>query len=154
MGTDIPQDRRQALAGIEEAFAALTASAVPGRMRRSIAATGGPIDPSGFPMLRWIEAWGPLRLTDLAERVGLDASTVSRRVRDLEDKGLVSRTVDADDQRASLIELAPEGRRLLARGREAHRRLLEEALAGWSTEDVHVLGDLLRRFTAALTSTG
>ena len=45
------------------------------------------IDPAGFPMLRWIEVWGPLRVTDLAERIGLDASTVSRRVRDLEGEG-------------------------------------------------------------------
>jgi DNA-binding MarR family transcriptional regulator len=145
-------ERRQALTGIEEAFAAFV-PAVPARLRRSVAAHGG-IDPSDFPVLRWIEAWGPLRLTDLAERIDLDASTVSRRVRDLEGKGLVNRTADADDQRASLIELAPEGRRLLARAREVHRRVLEAALAEWPTTDVQAFGDLLQRFTTALIDLG
>ncbi len=150
MSPEDSPERRQALTGIEEAFAGFV-PAVPARLRRNVAAHGG-IDPSGFPMLRWIEVWGPLRLTDLAERIALDASTVSRRVRDLEGKGLVSRTADVDDQRASLIELAPEGRRFLARAREVHRQVLEEALAGWPTADVQAFGDLLRRFTAALTA--
>jgi DNA-binding MarR family transcriptional regulator len=101
-------------------------------------------------MLRWIEAWGPLRVTDLAERAGLDASTVSRRVRDLEGEGLVVRTADEGDQRVSLIALAPLGRRILTRAREAHRRILEETLAGWPTEDVAAFGELLRRFSSAL----
>lgn len=48
----------------------------------------------------------------------------------------------------------PEGRRLLALGREAHRRLPEEALARWPTEEVPALGDLLRPSTAALTGPG
>lgn len=149
MAIDRPEDRRRALVGIEQAFAALTASPVPARMRRSMAAAGGH-DPAGFPMLRWIEAWGPLRVTDLAERAGLDVSTVSRRVRDLEGEGLVVRTADEGDQRVSLIALAPLGRRILTRAREAHRQILEETLAGWPTEDVAALGELLRRFSSAL----
>ena len=150
MATDLPRDRSRALAGVEEAFSAFAAGAGPGRLHHRMATAGGAIDHSGYPMLRWIEAWAPVRVTDLAERAGLDASTVSRRVSDLQEKGLVTRAADVDDQRASLLELTAHGKQLLATLREARRGLLEEALAGWPTGNVQALADMLGRFAAAL----
>src|SRR5579875_1219901 len=44
---------------------------------------------------------GGARLTDLAEAMGLDISTVSRQVRTVEAAGLVERRCDPVDQRAS-----------------------------------------------------
>jgi DNA-binding MarR family transcriptional regulator len=146
-------ERRRALTGVEEAFAAFASGTGPARLHQKIAsAAGRAIDPSGFPMLRWIETSGPVRITALAAQAGLDASTVSRRVSDLEEKGLVSRATDRDDQRASLLEMTPEGRRVLAALRDARRHLLEEALAEWPTEEIVTLGNLLERFAATLTA--
>lgn len=100
-------------------------------------------------MLAWLEAWAPIRVSELAERLSLDASTVSRRVADLQDKGLVTRAVDLEDQRASLVELTPQGLQLLADLREARRRLLDDALADWPAREVQALADMLRRLTEA-----
>ena len=150
MTSDPSPERSRALGRVEEAFAAFATEAKPGRFHQRMASLGGGIDHSGFPMLRWIAAWGPVRVTDLAERAGLDASTVSRRVNDLQEKGLVARAADLEDQRASRLELTEQGRALLAAMREAHLRLLEEALAQWPVVDIQLLADLLHRFTGAL----
>lgn len=52
----------------------------------------------------------PVRLGDLAGRLGLGAATVSESVSAAEAKGLVARTPDPKDARAILIEVTPEGR--------------------------------------------
>jgi DNA-binding MarR family transcriptional regulator len=142
-------DRQRALAAVEEAFAAFAAGASPSRLGARLGSSVD-IGHAGFPILRHIEAAAPVRVTDLAEHAGLDVSTVSRRVSDLQEKGLVTRETDREDQRASLLELTPLGREVLASRREGWRRLLEEALASWETPDIQSLADSLSRFAAAL----
>ena len=58
-----------------------------------------------------------MRVSDLAACVELDASTVSRQIKQLEDKGIVERTADPADGRASLVRLTDDGRETM------HRRL-------------------------------
>jgi DNA-binding MarR family transcriptional regulator len=151
MGPSSATDRAAALAGVEEAFASFASRASLPRMReRFAAAVGAGIDPSGYPLLGRIASLGPVRTTDLAERIGLDISTVSRKVGDLEEAGLVARETDPDDRRAHLLEVTPKGRKVVARMQEVRRSLLDVALAGWSAEEIRHLADTLSRFTSAL----
>jgi DNA-binding MarR family transcriptional regulator len=144
-------DRKRAVAEVEEAFEGFASRSNLIRLRERIAVrVGGGIEPSGYPMLRWIEAWAPVRTTDLAERLGIDASAVSRRVSDLQEVGLVTRVGDPADHRANLLELTPAGRRMLTKLRKALSGILDQALAEWPTEDVLALADILARFTSAL----
>jgi DNA-binding MarR family transcriptional regulator len=53
---------------------------------------------------------GPMRLNDLARRMGTSAPTASRAVDALAESGLVERLTDPLDRRALHIELTPEGR--------------------------------------------
>jgi DNA-binding MarR family transcriptional regulator len=53
---------------------------------------------------------GPMRLNDLAGRMGLSAPTASRAVDALADAELVERRTDPDDRRALRIELTAAGR--------------------------------------------
>src|SRR5512143_2553500 len=55
---------------------------------------GDAIDYSAFPILKLLSHQGPMRLSALAQVLGLDASTVSRHARQLEDRGLLERTED------------------------------------------------------------
>ncbi|HEU4514771.1 MAG TPA: MarR family transcriptional regulator [Nocardioidaceae bacterium] len=87
----------------------------------------------------------PLRLTDLAAAVELDASTVSRQVRHLEDRGLLERTGDPDDRRASRIGLSPEGRTRLEAGARRRREYVGHLLDDWPPEDREQLRLLLNR---------
>lgn len=88
---------------------------------------------------------GPLRLTDLAAAVELDASTVSRQVRHLEDGGMLERTGDPDDRRASRIALTDEGRTRLEAGAERRRAYVSHLLDDWPPEDREQLRLLLNR---------
>ncbi len=53
---------------------------------------------------------GPLRLGDLASRLGIAPSTLSRNLARLEDRGLVQRVADPVDGRAMRVELSEQGR--------------------------------------------
>ena len=88
---------------------------------------------------------GPLRLTALAAAVELDASTVSRQVRHLEDRGLLERTGDPDDGRASRIALSAEGRTRLEAGAERRRAFVGRLVEDWPSEDRERLRLLLNR---------
>lgn len=87
----------------------------------------------------------PLRLSALAGLLERDASTISRQVRQLEDRGLLERTGDPDDGRASRIGLTPEGRTRLAAGAERRRAFVGRLLEDWPPEDRERLRLLLNR---------
>jgi DNA-binding MarR family transcriptional regulator len=149
MTGELSSDRLRALAELDDAFTSFAAGGRAGRLHQRMGAAAGELGHAGFPMLAWLAAWAPVRVTELAERSGLDASTVSRRVADLQDKGLITRAVDLEDQRASLLELTPRGAQLLADLREARRRLLDDALSDWPAGEVQALAGMLRRLTEA-----
>jgi DNA-binding MarR family transcriptional regulator len=54
-----------------------------------------------------------LRRIDLAEKIGLTASGVTRMLAPMEKIGLIKREANAQDARVSYVSLAPGGRRLL-----------------------------------------
>src|SRR5216684_6420093 len=58
---------------------------------------------------------GPVGLTDLALTEGMNPTMLSRVLRTLEGRGLVSRTVDPSDRRAALVDATPAGARLYKR---------------------------------------
>ncbi len=54
---------------------------------------------------------GPLSMTELADHMELDKSTVSRTVDGLVKDGLVDRAVKPDNRRAVNLDMTPKGRR-------------------------------------------
>jgi DNA-binding MarR family transcriptional regulator len=99
-----------------------------------------------------------IRLGDLAERLVVDAPTVTRRVQQLEARRLVRRTPDRVDRRAQLVQLTASGIRTVERATSAFREWLDGVLAGWSDPERDQLAHLLERFTTdiygALDSNG
>jgi len=88
---------------------------------------------------------GPLRMSALAAALELDASTVSRQVRHLEDRGLLERTSDPDDRRASQVALSEKGRARLEEGAARRRAMVSDLLRAWPGEDRERLRQLLTR---------
>ena len=70
------------------------------------------VDPMAYPLLFQL-ASRPMRVSELADLVHTDVSTVSRQVSTLVELELVSRDQDPDDGRAQALTLTAEGRRLL-----------------------------------------
>lgn len=67
-----------------------------------------------------------MRRIDLAERIGLTASGVTRLLSPMEKIGLVKREANRDDARSSLVMIAPGGKRKLEEGMECAELLAEE----------------------------
>ncbi|GAB3981605.1 MarR family transcriptional regulator [Plantactinospora veratri] len=83
---------------------------------------------------------------ELADRSGLDPSTVSRAVAALVERGLVTRRADPADRRASFLVLTDEGRTALTDARDWYGDLLRAALADWSPTEIDALTGALDRF--------
>ena len=96
---------------------------------------------------------GPLRLTDLAKRMGTSTPTASRSVDTLEALGLVTRAQESNDRRALSIEVSPRGRDLLDERLRRAATAFAPAAATLSAADRRELVALLRRMTDALRAT-
>ena len=107
------------------------------------------IDPPAFFLLSLL-AERPARLTDLACRVGLDSSTISRKLQELESAGLTTREGDPADRRAAVLTLSDLGADTVVRIGQARREYLGELLADSSEEDRLELARLIGRFADAL----
>lgn len=107
------------------------------------------VDPMAYPLLFNLSR-GPLRVSELADAVHADVSTVSRQVSTLVDLGFVSREADPEDRRAQVLAVTDEGAALLAAIRESRNRWLRDLLADWVDDDVRAFTAHLSRFAGSL----
>jgi len=118
---------------------------------RLLRLAGVRLDRAGATLLFKLSATdGSLRVTDLAEMLGVDTPTVTRKVQQLERDGMVVRHTDPDDGRASRIRLTPAGRRTIERVRRARRAWLEQLMQDWDDDQLSALADLLSHFADGL----
>jgi DNA-binding MarR family transcriptional regulator len=89
-----------------------------------------------YTMLRYLVTHTDVRAQDLASHFGLDKSTVSRQVDQLEALGLVTRSPERAGRRGAELELTPAGQRTLDENADAVRGHLAERLSGWSDSKV------------------
>src|SRR5690348_10667814 len=112
---------------------------------KHIAAPGGTLG-----VLATIGDIGPTsgcHVKDLAERCRLDPSTVSRAVAALVGAGLVARSADPTDGRASVLTLTDRGRSMLTGFTAWYGDQLAAALRDWSNEDLAAFAAMLQRFS-------
>ncbi|MBD3783688.1 MAG: winged helix-turn-helix transcriptional regulator [Micrococcales bacterium] len=110
----------------------------------------GPVSRPEYTLLALAAKLGPGRACELADAVGLDQSTTSRRVHTLVERGYLERTPDPEDRRAQLVSLTPTGREVLAGERRRREELVGIALEGWPEDDRRTLADLLGRLQTSL----
>jgi DNA-binding MarR family transcriptional regulator len=119
-----------------------------GRVRqhdRLMAMAGVSLDRAAVALLRQIADSEPMRPGELAARLAVEASHVTRQVQQLQKGGYVTRVPDPDDRRAQRIELTPAGQEAIDRIRMAGCRGMELALANWSPEELRQLSTLFHR---------
>ena len=97
---------------------------------------------------------GPQRVGEIAQTLGTDPSTVSRKVAALVDAGLVERRVDPADGRAHLLAATAAGERKSVDGRRYRIDLVTAVLAEWPEESRHQLATLLARFADGMQDHG
>lgn len=108
------------------------------------------LDRSVYAVLATVDGLGEVSLSDLANDMLLDISTVSRQVRRLEDEGLLERTRRPADRRISVVRTTEAGRQVAQRLSHAWQSAFADALASWSETDLEGLAESLGRLATSL----
>lgn len=88
---------------------------------------------------------------DLARRLHVSASTVTRMTLPLEKLGMVGRQADARDARLAYVVLTPAGQKLVANARASLERMAGDLFKDrWEKQEIATLAELLGRLTAGL----
>lgn len=124
------------------------------RARRVIALRAAMVHPDLMPtsyvVLNLINERGPLRASHVAETFALDKGAVSRQVQHLTELGLVERSPDPDDRRASMLSVTDEGHERLAAVLASRRARLRERLDDWGDGQLAEFVDHLGHYNSAL----
>jgi DNA-binding MarR family transcriptional regulator len=111
----------------------------------------GPVDKAGMAVLHEVRLLGTVRPSDLAARMRLDLSTISRHLHALEQQGMVQRTSDPTDARAQRISLTARGSELVTRLLAHRAAMIRDAVAHWPPDDRRSLQQILCRLAGDLS---
>jgi DNA-binding MarR family transcriptional regulator len=118
----------------------------PQRDTALIREAGISLDRALFPLLVGIEQKGPIGVSELADLVARDYTTVSRQVAKLENSRLVARRASKGDKRVREATITAKGRAMTNALDRARERVASILLADWSKKDLQDLARLMRRF--------
>ena len=108
------------------------------------------LQPASYLMLAYLGQHGPMRASAAAEMFHIDKGAISRQVTHLVELGLVERTQDPDDGRASLISATPSAVERLTAVAENRRQWLDERLGDWDAAELEEFTRILGRYNEAL----
>ena len=108
------------------------------------------IPPSAFRVIDQLR-WKATRVTDLAAELRASLPTVARLVQQMETRGLVERTRDETDARASIVRLSPLGLKLENAMRMERQEHITLCLDDWSDAQLGELLPFLERLTMDYT---
>lgn len=102
-----------------------------------------------------IEKQGEISVSDLANRLNLDKSTVSRTVEGLVNIRMVNRTVPRENRRLALIDLTASGKQVCSAIHYTNDSYIEEVLRDFKAEErktfLNLFGKLTRNMSAYRT---
>lgn len=141
---------RSQLSRLDELLARIRQAQQRGAWRRPLLDSSGlGLSLADVRVLRAIErraaAGSPPSISDIADDVGVEHSTASRAVANVESAGLVSKTAADTDQRRSSLVLTARGRRALARTTARRRQMVDHVVSDWTAADLDKLVGLLER---------
>jgi DNA-binding MarR family transcriptional regulator len=129
------------LSGLDVGVAALYRAA----RSAQVLATGDPLEFAASRILGAVGRRGPVRPSAVAHESHVDLSTASRHIDTLVRQGLVAKSADPDDARASLVEVTAQGRAVLDVLLANRSAAIAPALADWPDRDRSQLVSLLVR---------
>ncbi|MBH0121282.1 MarR family winged helix-turn-helix transcriptional regulator [Rhodococcus sp. NPDC003382] len=119
-------------------------------MAASARAVDPKLDPVCYPLLVLLRDADAIAMSELIGALGIEKSTLTRRIDSAARLGLVERIPDPHDARARLVALTPEGRRRLEQQRAETFRRWRERLSAWDPDDVRQLATLMHRLGGIL----
>ena len=104
------------------------------------------LPPAAFHVARWLHAFGPAKVSRVAEAVAMDRSATSRLTARLVDLGLVEARPDPSDGRGTVLSLTQRGRRKIRHAILHKSDAFRQRIDDWSDVELEQLERLLRRF--------
>jgi DNA-binding MarR family transcriptional regulator len=86
-----------------------------------------------------------LNPSEISERQGTSRNTISALIRDLEEEGLIARTLDPDDRRRFNIRLTENGRSLVRSHASRHLYMVSQCFSSLTAQEERQLSDLLAK---------
>lgn len=124
------------------------------RAKRAVGARAHAVHPdlqgASYLLLGWLAQHEPVRASTIVEALGSDKGALSRQLQHLEELGLIVRTPDPDDGRATLVSPTEEAVRRLAAVDDQQTQALCARLADWPVGDLEELASRLARYNEAL----
>ena len=107
------------------------------------------LTPIQYGVLRSIWSYGSKNPKDIAEKFGIENSTISGILERMENKGLLVRNIDSEDRRFIRIELTEAGRELEKPVNATVDAFNKRVLAPFSKEEVEMLREILGRIAVS-----
>ena len=93
------------------------------------------VEVTSYPVLFVVAGAGTVRVSELATTLHSDISTVSRQVSALVTAGLLEKSADPSDGRASVVSLSEQGRGALARIQDSRSRWFQGLISEWDSPE-------------------
>ncbi len=88
---------------------------------------------------------GPIKMKDLAQKIGVTTGTLTVAVDRLEEKQLLVRQSCKTDRRAYLIELTESGEAYFKQHHNFHIKMTQEIVADLTDEEQQIFGTILEK---------
>jgi DNA-binding MarR family transcriptional regulator len=105
-----------------------------------------------FGLLAYINTFDGIGIGELAEKLVMDPTTVTRNLRPLQRRGLVALAADPKDRRARRLHLTADGRASLKEAKPGWAKAQREVEAALGGNDTTVLHATLDRALAKLSA--
>jgi DNA-binding MarR family transcriptional regulator len=115
--------------------------------------SGHELSPASWALLEYLDSIGTMRVSEIAACYGVDVSSVTPRLKALENTGLVARETLASDARVSLMSITPLGTRALESVHAVRREIVADALANTDRTQVQAATQVLDTIAAFLGAT-
>ena len=96
----------------------------------------------------------PMKVSDIAAKLGVTTSTLTINMNALEKKGYVVRERSTKDKRIVYVRLTERGRKAFFHHRDFHKKMIKSIVSGISKEERRVLIDCLCRLQEFFESYG
>lgn len=117
---------------------------------RRTADAGVGLTPGEARTLANIARAGAVRQTVLAERIGVEAMTMSSYLDRLEARGLISRQTDPNDRRAKLVQITDEAQPVIDNIIDVSGQLRSDIFGTFTQEEWHIFRSVLKQVRGKL----
>lgn len=111
-----------------------------------------PLDRAHYLLLLQLRD-GSLSISDLAGRLALDDSTVTRQIAAMQRRGFVRKRTSPSDRRSTLVERTAEGAERAEAMHLVRRQNVAKLFSDWSVQEQTTFAEMLERTNAKVAAT-